>query len=184
MILNKKLLEFGVLLGLISIGIGVLYYSLGIEFMIKWWVGLINLAVSIFLICFFALRYRKSIGGYMNYWNAFFALVIILTISGVISTIYNMILFHVIDPELPVKMHDAILQTTVQWMEDFKVPQSEIDKVIDKMQSQQNQYSVGRQLIGIIWVILGSAIISFIIAAFVKKSRPIMDETPLDQLPS
>ena len=185
MILTKKLAEHGVILGLIGISVNVLLYFMGPEYMVKLWVGLINLLLTIGLLIFFGIMYRRSIGGYMNYWNAYVASVIMMCISGVLGVIYGIVLFHVIDPELPMKMHDAIMQSTVNWMQDFKVPQEKIDQIIDQMQKQgSNEFTIGRQLLGFVWIAVASGIFSFLIAAFTKKRKPIIDENPIDQVPS
>lgn len=170
--MNKKIIESGIILGLISIGITVLLYLSGPEYMTSALVGIGVLVVSIALVSYFAIRYRKQSGGYISFKNGFIALFLMLFISGLLMQTFNILLYQVIDPELSEKIKIASIENTASMMQSFNAPQEEIDKAIDRIQNVNMEVTVSKQLLQIVWMQIYNLIIALIIALIIKKKNP------------
>lgn len=181
----RKVLLLGTYLGIFHILAGAVLYVAGPQYMATWWIGLLLLAVFIAAHFVLMFNYRKHVGGFMNYWQAFRASWVLGICAGIFSTIFNLILVGMIDPGLPEKIHTATLINTEEMMTSFGVPQEEIDKQLEEMEAQDfgKQYSSQGQLTGFIWQILGSAIFAFIVAAILKKNRPVFEESSVTDPP-
>ena len=174
--MKKYILDAGLKLGIIQALYWLLIYLLGIEYLTNIWVLMISLVISVSLYVYFGIRYRKLNDGYLTFKDAFTLLFFIFAVSGAVTTVFNMLLYHVIDPRLPQAMTEKILETTIGYMERFGAPESEIDKVVAEMENKGEQFSVLGLLKSYLWSFIGGAIISLIIAAIIKKTPPVFGE--------
>ena len=174
--MKKYVLDAGLKLGIIQAFYWLLIYLLGIEYLTNIWVLLISLVISISLFVYFGTRYRKLNEGYLTFKDAFILLFIIFAISGAVTTVFQILLYHVIDPGLPKAMTEKILETTIGYMERFGSSESDIDKMVAEMENKESQYSIKGLLISYLWSFFGGAIISLIVAAIIKKTPPMFEE--------
>jgi hypothetical protein len=80
----------------------------------------------------------------------------------------------VIDPELPQKMADIVIENTESMMAGFGAPQASIDEAIDKMRIDlPEQFSTTGMLIGFWKQLVGYLIFALITALFVRKNQPV-----------
>jgi len=177
--LYKTALESGVLLALIGIGLFVLLYLIGVEFITKWWVGILILLVMLVIDVFLALRIKKKSGmKVISYWQAFFAVVIMMAVGAYVSSGFQYLMTKVIDPEYNENLKNATIKNTIEFMENVGAPQDQIDETIDGMlvsfESQQN-FSVTQFLLGIVYSFIWFAVFAFIMAIWVRKKVPIFD---------
>jgi len=93
------------------------------------------------------------------------------------------ILYHVINPELPGKLQDAVIQKSVSMMQSFGVTQDKIDEQITKMQAEPGQFTLGNQIRGIALSFIWSAILAAILGLIIRKNPPPF-ENVIDQNPS
>jgi len=182
---KKKLVTWGLYLGITHVLLGALLYAAGAEYMSKWWVGLSMLAIFIVIHFVFAFRYRKDAGGIMNYWQGYVASFSIGMLAGLMSSIFNLVLVGVIDPGLPEKIKTASIKNTVEMMEGWNVPAEEIEKTIASMEEGFNEQDNGvmGQVKGIMWQAVGSGIFAFIVAAFLRK-KPRSGDPSIDNVVS
>jgi len=169
-------LKFGFIIGIVNIIIGVLAYMVGEGLMVKWWFGLLILAINIGLIIYAGIQYRSSIGGYMNFKTAFSVTFLTFLIAGIMGTLFNIILYQVIDPELPGRLTQAALEQTEQMMSNFGAPQERVDEQMALLEGRMaDQFSLMGQLktfgIGVIIY----AVVALIIGAIIKKSEKLDD---------
>jgi hypothetical protein len=167
--------KFGMFLALISIALTVVVYSLDMSILATFkFLGLV-LVVTLGFIIYAGINYRNTGDGFISYGNAFLYGIVLCAVAGLISTGFNILLYHVIDPELPVKLADAILLNTEDMMRSFGAAEAAIDETIDKMRDQQmeKQFSVGNLAIGYLKAFIGYAIINAITALIIRKNQPV-----------
>jgi hypothetical protein len=179
--MNKKAAELGFIGGLICIAIGVFSYSMGVGFMANWTYGLCMIGVYIIMDVLLSLRLKKVPAEEVTYGQAFGGIMIYMITAGLLTTLYSAILFHVIDPELPQKLHDATIQNTISFMESMGTPQDKIDETIDSMKFDPAQYSAPKLVLGLLVRLVWYAIFASIMAIFVRKQKPLFDNTSIDQ---
>lgn len=177
--LYKKAAEIGIICGFAGIAIGVLVYLAGVETTAKWWMGILIFVAMIVLYVLFALQIKKKAGmKVISYWQAFFAVMILMAVSSVMYNGFNLLLTRVIDKDYNENMKNAVIQNTAQFMQDMGTPQEQIDQTIDEMikgfDEQKNVTPKGI-IVGLIYSIIWFAVFSFIMAIFVRKKQPVFD---------
>jgi hypothetical protein len=173
--MNKESVKSGLLLGVISIAITMLVYVIDTELMVKWWFGLLSLGLSIFLVSYFGIKYRKEeAGGFLSFGKAYVYSFTVIVVSAIVSTLFTFLLYSVIDPDLPQVLADASYEQSLEMMRSFGAdPDSMDDDALDKIREQaDNQFSSAGRAKGLIWILVGSVIISLITGAIIKKKEP------------
>ena len=167
-------LKFGFIIGIVGIIIGVLAYMAGESLMVKWWFGIIILVINIGLIIYSGIQYRASIGGYMDFKTAFSVTFLTFLMAGILGTIFTIILYQVIDPELPVRLTQAAIEQTEQMMNNFGAQQESINEQMGLIKEKMaNQFSLLGQIKGFGISMIIYAVVALIIGAIIKKSEKI-----------
>ena len=169
--LKSHVIKYGLILGAIGIIITFLIYIVDITLMTQWWLGLLMLAINIGIIVYAGIDLRKNNGGYLSFKNAFLSTFLIFLVAGIIGTLVNLLMFYVIDPELPGRLTDATVETTASMMQKFGASQEQIDLEIEKVK-QREPYSAKSTLMGFGIGIIIYAILALIIGAIIKRKRP------------
>jgi uncharacterized membrane protein (DUF106 family) len=167
-------LKFGFIIGIINIIIGVLAYMVGESLMVKWWFGLLILVINIGLVVYSGNQYRSSLGGFMNFKTAFSVTFLTLFIAGILGTIFNIILYHLIDPELPSRLLKAAMEQTEQMMTNMGAPADRIDQQMVMLEDKlENQFTLIGQIKSFGIGLIVYAVLSLILGAILKKSEKI-----------
>jgi hypothetical protein len=167
-------LKFGFIIGIVNIIIGILAYMVGETLMVKWWFGLLIIVINIALIVYSGSQYRSSIGGYMNFKTAFSVTFVTFFIAGIIGTIFNILLYQVIDPELPGRLATAAIEQTEQMMTNMGAPADRIDEQMQTIEGRMNdQFSLMGQIKGFGIALIIYVVLSLILGAILKKSEKV-----------
>jgi hypothetical protein len=124
-------LKSGVILGVVGILISLIVYIIDPLLMIKWWFSLSSLVLFIALVSYFGIQYREMLGGFVSFKIAYIYSILTFVLAGLIGTAFSILLFQVIDPDLPQLMSEAIIEQTVEMMEGFGANQEIIDEAIE-----------------------------------------------------
>src|ERR1051325_1727577 len=178
--LYRKAAELGVISGLIGIGISIASYAAGVGVMTSWSFGISLLLVYLGVDIFLSLRIKKVPMEEITYGQALSAILVFMIVGGILTTIYSVILFRYIDPDLAQKMKDATIQNTAKFMEDMGTPQEKIDETIDKMKAEPSEMTVGKIAKGGLIRLGFYRVFGLIMAIFVRKQKPMFDNTALD----
>lgn len=171
--LYSHALKWGSILGAVSIVLTILLYVIDFTLMVNWKTGLISLAVFIGLTIYAGINYRSEIGGFMPFGKAFLHGFLVFAVSGLISTIFNLILYHVIDTELPAKLTEATLEKTAEIMQAFGAPEDKIDEAMTQARERtDSQYTVYGLFKGYFFILIFSAVFSLITGLIVRKNQP------------
>lgn len=174
---NKEILQpaakSGLVLGLIGIIITLLIYFINAKLLANIWVGISILIISLTLVVVFGIGYRKEVGGYLSFKQAFIYSLVLLLVAGLVSQVFNYLLFNVIDSSLTELVADAAIENTEAMMEKFNVPPDEIDKALENTETQMtNQYKPAGIMKAYLYSIIIYAIISLITGAIIKRKNP------------
>jgi hypothetical protein len=173
--LMNNALKHGLILGVISIAITLLLYVADYTLMADWKVGLFSFAVFIGYAIYAGIGYRKEIGGFIEFGKAFQHGLIIFAVSALISTIFNILLYSVIDPELPGKLTEASMEATAAMMEKFGVPEDQLEEAMEKAREDTaKRFTVSGLATGYLFALIFCAIFALITGAIVKKKQPEM----------
>lgn len=134
----------------------------------------VSLLIYMGMAIYAGMDYRKSVGGFLGYGKAFQHGLVAFAISGLVSTLFGLVLYNVIDSELPQKLVDASVENARAMMEQFGAPEDSIEQGLEKARADTaDRFTILGQAKGYIWIVVVSAIMSLITSLFVKKNQPI-----------
>jgi len=167
-------LKWGVICGAISIFLVVMLYVIDYTMMVQIKFLLISLVISLTAVSYAGVEYRKSVGGFLSYGKAWQVSFVTFAVSGLCYTFFSMLLYFVIDTELPSKLVDASMENQRVMMESFGAPADTIDTEVEKARGRtENQFTVSGLGMGFGISLIIYAILSTITAIFAKKSQPV-----------
>jgi len=159
----------------ISIIISMTMYAINYEWMVQLKMLFISLAVYLGVTIYGGIEYRNSIGGFLSFGKAWQHGFLILAISGLVATLWSIILYTVIDPELPEKLVDASIENTRAMMDSFGMSGDALDDAMDQARDKAaERFTIGGIMLGYIQIAIFSAIMALISALFVRKNEPEM----------
>lgn len=171
--LFQHALKWGLIVGGISIALSIVAYAVDYAMLANWKFGIFVFALFIGLAIYAGINYRGEIGGFLPYGKAFQHGFILMAVSGLISTIFTLILYTVIDPELPAKLTEVALENAQKMMESFGMPEDQMDKAMEDARTRtENQFSINGLAMGYGIGLIIYAVLSLITAIFVKKNPP------------
>ena len=110
--------------------------------------------------------YRKSLGGYISYGQAFGYSVMVAAFFAFVSTIFSLILTNIIDPTYM----ERIMEFTEQKLLEAGLPESQIDNALEMSKKFSNPAITF--IIGFLGSTFFSTIIALITSAIVKRNNP------------
>ena len=164
----KPALIYGVILGLVSVFISLVFYFIGMA--TESWTNWINMLVILVLLVYLMIQYRNvHLGGYASFGQIFLMVLVSAGIvATIISAIYQYLIFTVIDPGL---LDQVRIVAEEKIMSNSRIPESMYDDILERMEKRMNVgYMIKMALI------LGpviNAFIGLIVAAFIKKEKDI-----------
>lgn len=167
--------KWGAIFAGIGIVITMLLYVIDFTLMAGFTFILSMLVIGLAFVIYAGINYRNEIGGYIPFGKAYLHGFAVFAVSGIITTIFNILLYTVIDPDLAQNMTDAIISNTEATMEKWGAPAESIEPTIEKMREDtpKNFAPLGLlkgYFMGLIWY----AILSLITGLVVKKNQPEM----------
>ena len=173
---SQAALKSGVIIGLLMLVITFIIYFIDYSYLVAAAYGFSILALFFGLVVYFGLQYRKEIGGFMTFGTAFQFAFVTLIISGLISTLGNILLYQVIHPGLSELMVEVQLQNMVDMLDSFGAGDSLSGEQIKDMRTDMaDAYTLGGQLRAFGISLIVYAILSLILGAIVKKRDKTTD---------
>jgi len=163
------------IIALITVVISLCFYFVDPLLMYtNFWVGMFSFVIFIVLLVVVGKSIRKAVGGYWTFGEAFKSFLTMALILTITTTLYNVILMKVIDPELPAKAAVAIEESQRQMMEKLGLSTEEIDTALEKAGGMEERLQITFKNVvtsfGVGLAIYG--VISLILAAILKKNPP------------
>ena len=167
-------IKFGLYLAGISIAIVTIIYAVDLSILATFKFLVLVIVIGLGFVIYAGINYRNSIGGYLPYGQAFIHGIGCLLVSGLISTGFNILLYHVIDSELPKNLTDAIMANTEEIMRNMGAPEDSIDEALSKMKGQKDQFSIANLALGYLKASIFYVVVALITALIVRKNEPEM----------
>ena len=173
--MKDYILKNGLILGSLSIVLLVVSYTVGVHFFLNdtWSVikGLLPYVILIFLV----INFKKLVGGFISFKETFTVTLGISVAGGFITTFFSILLFNFIDPDFALLLKEFTIEKLVVQLD--QLPESNpmysiLESLIEQTQ-EEDIYSISNQARGFFYSLFFHIIVSVIIAAFVKKDKPI-----------
>lgn len=164
----------GLIIGLVGIILSMLIYVVEPSLMVDWKFSLVSFGISLFLYVYIGKKYRdEEMEGFMTFGDAFKFTFIAGIIGTLLAGFFSIVLFNVIDPELPEVLTEQVLKNTESLMESFGAPAEEMDKALEQIEKDMaGKFSAGGILQGSWAWLLAAAFYALITGAIIKKKRP------------
>ena len=173
-IIKKNGITFGIIGGLISILTTVFAYIYDLKLFASLWLLLFFIITYITLYIVVLSKTKKQLNNVFTFKEAFTTFFITMTVAVFLSTLFNIILFNVIDTELASQVKEIEIESAVSWMKKYNTPNNIIkEKVIDI--EKTDKYTFIAQIKGMVIGILIFSIFGLILAA-IFKSKPTYQE--------
>lgn len=172
--LFKHAVRFGAIIGGIGVAITALLYVIDLALLADWKVGIFLILVFLGMVIYAGINYRREAGGFLSYGKAFQHGYVTLIVGGFISTLFQILLYHVIDPSIPAALTDISIEKAEEMLAGFGMSGETLDKAIEQARiDTPKRFTVVGLLTQFAWGFLVNAIISVITSIFVKKNPPV-----------
>ncbi|MEO9871118.1 DUF4199 domain-containing protein [Ekhidna sp.] len=170
--MNNHAIKSGLIVGVISIVLNLLIYIVNPAFLVSMWMILFFL-IFIALVSYFGIQHRKEIGGFMAFGKAWVYSMQLLVVAGIIGTVFNILLYNVIDPELPTMLADQSVENAEAMMQNFGMPEDQMEEALEKSRNDTlDRFTVTGSIVGFLWGLIVYAILALITGAIIKKKEP------------
>tara|TARA_R110002072_G_scaffold201753_3_gene359583 strand:- start:1978 stop:2553 length:576 start_codon:yes stop_codon:yes gene_type:complete len=169
--------------GLISGGIAIAYFLAAYLIDEALFVNMIlGIALWIAYIVFFILsvaQSKKALGGFISFKDAFSGFVLTAIIYSLLVTMFSIFLFNVMDPELGLRLKEASIEKSIEIWESIGLTDDQISESLEKMEAMDT-YSISNLGKSFLYSIIGYSILGLIVAAIMKKDRPVFLDMEVD----
>lgn len=173
--MNSHAIKSGIIVAVISIVITLLLYIVNAAMLVSMWMMLLFL-VFVGLVAYFGIQHRNEEGGYMSFGKAWVYSMQVFVITGIIATIFNLLLYNVIDPELPELLADQSVENAESMMRNFGMPEEQMDEALEKTRTDTlDRFTVMGSIKGLLYGLIIYAILSLISGAIIKKNEPELE---------
>ncbi|WP_421764480.1 DUF4199 domain-containing protein [Ekhidna sp.] len=173
--MNNHAIKSGIIVGVIGIVLTLFLYIVNAALLASMWM-LLFFVVFIFLVCYFGIQHRNSIGGYISFGKAWAYSMQVFIAAGLLATVFNILLYNVIDPELPELLADQSVENAESMMRNFGMPEDQMDEALEKTRTDTlDRFTVTGSLVGFLWGLIIYAILSLITGAIIKKKEPELE---------
>ena len=166
--MKDQIFKYGLFVAGFQIAVTLILYILGPEMMANTWAGISTFVISLGILVYGVIDYRKQNGGFLEFKEAFKLGFLVLMVAAILGVLFNGLLYTVIDPGLPEQLKEIAIENTVRMMEKFGSTEADIDDAVDRIQAQS--FTLGAQLTNLLWAVPVNALFAVIIAAFLKLS--------------
>lgn len=168
---KKNGVNYGIIIGVISIVVSTIMYVIDLSLFSKWWIGIIMFLVSLVIGIMAIAKAKSSLGGYISFKEAFTTFFIAMALGAAMSTIFMFILFNLIDPGAKEVIMEDVKEMTVNMMQGMGARTEDIRNQVEQLENTDN-FSLVSQLKSYVWGLLIYIIIGLIVAAVMKKNKP------------
>jgi len=166
----------GLIFGLINIVLTMLIYLMGADFFASHFIMLpiILLLIMIIYPVFVTVRYRKFAGGFLSFKDAYKVSFFVMVISGLVTAIFGIILYHLIDPEYPKMVQQRMIEHLTEYMTSLNVSEEKIQQSLNK-NDMAEKFTVMGQVKSYLYSIIFYGVFSLIVALIAKKNKDVFE---------
>lgn len=173
--LFNEAIKTGVILAAVSIIITLIVYIVDVNFLADWKLVIGTIIIAFAIVLYFGKKFRNEEleDGFMTFGEGFKYGFSAFFISSLINMVFMIILYEVINPELPKIITNKALENTEKLMENLGTPSETIDETLEKVESDmEGKFTAIGILSGSWFYVLSSAFLGLIAGAIIKKKKP------------
>jgi hypothetical protein len=163
---KQLMINYGLLLGLISVLINVVLFAMGKIYEPHWSVGVLAFVITAVVLVMGIKKYKEINGGFLKLGEAIKIGLGIALISGIIAVIYNLIFTNFIEPQYYINMAEVQQQKMLETYPNMSDEQLDAAMEMTKKMSGPGM-AAAMAIIGSLFI---GFIISLIAGLIMKKS--------------
>ena len=167
-IIKKNGIKFGIISGLLSIVITLGIYLIDYKLFASSAVGVTSIIAGIVISILLFVTTKKEFNGELSFKDGSTTYFVYAINSIAIATLFNILLYNVIDTDLKEKVTGIIIEKTAEVMKSFGGSSQMLKETIKQMK-EQDQFSISNLAISSIWTLAFSCIWGLILAAIFKS---------------
>lgn len=167
-IIKKNGITFGIIIGIFSILVTTLIYVIDLNLFVNVWLGLSTILIYLIIGVVVVAKTKKQLKNQITFKEAFTVYFIAAVIGGLLSTLFQILLFNVIDPVAKETIKELSIQYSTQMLEKFNAPSATINETVEQLRNTDN-YSPGNLLKGFAFSLIISAIYSALLGLIFKS---------------
>lgn len=172
-IIKKNGVTFGIILGVYFILRTTIMYSVDLKLFVNGFIGIGDFIVSLILGVIAVSKAKKSLGSFITFKEAFTTYFIAMVIGLSMYTVFNIILFNVIDPGAKDILKQHFMEYALNMMQSLGGGNnSAIIKQSVEQIKNTDTFGPFEQLKGLVISILLYSVVGLIVAAIMKKNKP------------
>lgn len=168
---NKEIFQFGILSSLFAILVLVVIYIIGAEYIMSPLAWIASYIMPLFFSIWASITVKRKQEGFIEFKEVLKINFGVLVLTGITSTLYSYVMFNFIDPPFAESLKQITIEKTIEFMNKFKVPETEIDKAVDEL-IQKDLWSFSSLMKSLANVCIFYFIEALIVAAIIKKKKP------------
>jgi hypothetical protein len=173
-VVKSKGLMYGLILGFILALMTTYAYSVDLSFLVKPWLIVVFFFLVIILGILAISASKKGLEGYITFKDAFSTYFLVIVVGFLISSLISLLIFNVIDPGAQEEIKQMSIDKVTDMMENFDVPQENIDEAIAKIQ-EQDSFSFISQIKNYFISLAIYSVFGLLLAAIMKKNNPELE---------
>lgn len=180
--MSPQLIRESLVVGAAFVLLNVLAYLADPTLLASTWFGFGIGILSWVALVMLGVRERKRQDNVLRYWPSWKALMIASAIVILMSTVWQLLLFNVIDSGLVAVLEEAAIENAVSMMEGFGTPESAIEEAVAQMEDGQIRegYAPGRMAINGLIGIAFMGVLNLLFALIVRKEPGMQSSDALD----
>jgi len=171
--INQLVWQHGGMAALISVILSLVAYILSVELLIGWQLGLAQSVLIITTMIVVGRAIRRDEGGFISYWRVFQHIMLSLLCILCASSLFNFVLFNVINPELVDVVVDLSLEKVEEMMISFGLAGDLLQETMIETEKEiRNGYTLVGSVKGVVFSSMFGAIIALIVSATQYRIDP------------
>ena len=171
--INQLVWQHGGMAALISVILSLVAYILSVELLIGWQLGMAQSVLIITTMIIVGRAIRRDEGGFISYWRVFQHIMLSLLCILCASSLFNFVLFNVINPELVDVVVDLSLEKVEEMMISFGLEGDLLQETMIETQKEiRNGYTLVGSVKGVVFSSMFGAIIALIVSATQYRIDP------------
>ena len=173
--MKDYILKNGLILGLVNVVLLLLSYSVGVDFFLNESWSIIKPIIPYILLIYLIIQYKKMIGGFISFKETFTVTLGTAVCGAFIATFFSILLFNFIDPDFAVLLKNATIEKMAIQLDQLPEsnPMYSIMETLIEQTQEEDIYSASNQASAFFYSLFFHIVFSLIIAAFIKKDKPI-----------
>lgn len=172
--IKSSAIPYGVYLGIVLVFITVFAYAIDLDIFTRWWFNIINFIAVLVIAVLAVTKTKQTKQDGFSFKEAFTSYFITVVIGTFISSIINLLLFNLIDPEAAGYIMEKTIEMTREMLEKFGTPREEIEKAVSEL-SGENQFSPANYARGYVFYLGFYALIGLIVALIFRDKNTNSD---------